>query len=94
MLFRSHHRHYITDTEYIAYDPKAKDRAAYIETFLKREIDHPIIRWREYDQLGYEILPNKYFYQYQEPEASDALIQQFWALEKEAEQLLNEIRAL
>jgi type I restriction enzyme M protein len=88
------HRHYITDNEYIAYDPKAKDRNAYIAAFLKREIDHPIIRWKEYDQLGYEILPNKYFYQYEEPVASEVLIEQFWALEKEAEQLLNEIRAL
>lgn len=89
-----HHRHYITDTEYIAYDPKAKDRDAHLEAFLKREIDHPIIRWREYDQLGYEILPNKYFYKYEEPPASEALIAQFWELEKEAEQLLSEIRAL
>lgn len=88
------HRHYITDNEYIAYDPKAKDRNAHIATFLKREIDHPIIRWREYDQLGYEILPNKYFYKYEEPVASDILIEQFWALEKEAEQILSEIRTL
>lgn len=89
-----HHRHYITDYEYITYDPKARDRKAFIDAFLKREIDNPVIRWKEYDDLGYEILPNKYFYKYNEPPASEALIAEFWALEKEAEQLLNEIRAL
>jgi type I restriction enzyme M protein len=89
-----HHRHYIEDNEYLPFDRTAKDKQAYIEAFLKKEIEHPIISWTEYDQLGYEILPNKYFYKYEEPVASDVLIEQFWALEKEAEQLLSEIRAL
>lgn len=89
-----HHRHYIEDNEYIPFDRTAKDKAAYIEAFLTKEIDHPIIAWQEYPQLGYEILPNKYFYHYEEPVASEVLIEQFWALEKEAEQLLSEIRAL
>ncbi len=48
----------------------------------------------EFEELGYEILPNKYFYKYQEPENSDALIEQFWQLEEEATQLLAEIKAL
>ena len=49
------HRHYVQDDEYI---PHGED----IEAFLKREIAKPIIRWSDSDQLGYEILPNKYFY--------------------------------
>lgn len=88
------HRHYITDNEYFAFDPKVKDRHSHLDALLKREIDHPIIRWQEYEQLGYEILPNKYFYKYEEPPASEALIAEFWTLEKEAEQLLSEIRVL
>lgn len=89
-----HHRHYIVDNEYIPFDKTATDKEAYINAFLAKEIDYEIIRWQEYEQLGYEILPNKYFYKYQEPESSDKLIEQFWKLEEEAETLLNEIRAL
>jgi len=89
-----HHRHYIVDNEYIPFDKTAKDKEAYINAFLAKEIDYEIIRWQEYEQLGYEILPNKYFYKYQEPESSDTLIEEFWKLEEEAETLLNEIRAL
>ena len=48
------------DDEYI---PHGED----IEAFLKREIAKPIIRWEDSPQLGYEILPNKYFYRYQPP---------------------------
>ncbi len=88
------HRHYIVDNEYIPFDDAADDKAAYINAFLAREIEHPIISWEEYAQLGYEILPNKYFYQYQEPTPSDQLIEQFWALEKQAEQLLQDIKEL
>jgi type I restriction enzyme M protein len=89
-----HHRHYIVDNEYIPFDKTASDKEAYITAFLAKEIDYEIIRWQEYEQLGYEILPNKYFYKYQEPESSDTLIEQFWKLEEEAETLLNEIKAL
>jgi type I restriction enzyme M protein len=88
------HRHYIIDNEYIPFDRTAKDKEAYINSFLAKEIDYQIIDWNEYDQLGYEILPNKYFYKYQEPESSDVLIDQFWQLEEEASKLLNEIKAL
>lgn len=88
------HRHYIEDKEYIPYDRTATDKAAYIEAFLNREIDYKIISWKEYEQLGFEILPNKYFYKYEEPVPSDQLIEEFWSLEKEAEFLLNEIRSL
>ena len=41
-----------------------------------------------------EILPNKYFYKYEEPVPSEELINEFWELEKEAEGLLKEIKSL
>jgi len=76
------HRHYVQDDEYI---PHGED----IETFLKREIAKPIIRWADSPQLGYEILPNKYFYRYQPPTATKELLAEFWKLEKEAEKMLE-----
>ena len=75
------HRHYVKDDEYI---PHGED----IEAFLKREIAKPIIRWADSPQLGYEILPNKYFYRYQPPTPAKDLLAEFWRLEKEAEKLL------
>ena len=75
------HRHYVSDNEYIQYGED-------IEEFLKREIGKPIIRWQDSPQLGYEILPNKYFYKYQPPKPADELLKEFWALEKEAEKML------
>ena len=69
------------DDEYI---PHGED----IEAFLKREIAKPIIRWKDSPQLGYEILPNKYFYVYQEPARAQDLLDEFWGLEKKAEHLL------
>jgi len=94
MTANYHHRHYIVDNEYIPYDRSQKDKEAYINAFLAKEIDYQIIEWQAYDQLGYEILPNKYFYKYQEPESSDKLIEEFWKLEEEATELLNSIKAL
>ena len=88
------HRHYIQDNEYIPFDRSTDDKTAYIKAVLAKEIDYEIIDWEEVEELGYEILPNKYFYKYQEPENSDALIEQFWQLEEEATQLLAEIKAL
>ena len=76
------HRHYVADDEYI---PHGED----IEAFLKREIAKPIIRWADSPQLGYEILPNKYFYRYQPPTPAKELLAEFWRLEKEAEKLLE-----
>ena len=76
------HRHYVKDDEYI---PCGED----IETFLKREIAKPIIRWQDSPQLGYEILPNKYFYRYQPPPPAKELLNEFWRLEKEAEKMLE-----
>lgn len=76
------HRHYIEDNEYI---PQGED----IEAFLKREIAKPIIRWQDSPQLGYEILPNKYFYRYQPPTPANELLAEFWRLEKEAEKMLE-----
>ena len=75
------HRHYVSDNEYIQYGED-------IEEFLNREIAKPIIRWQDSPQLGYEILPNKYFYKYQSPKPADGLLKEFWALEKEAEKML------
>jgi type I restriction enzyme M protein len=76
------HRHYVQDDEYI---PHGED----IEAFLKREIAKPIIRWEDSPQLGYEILPNKYFYKYQPPAPAKELLAEFWKLEKQAEKMLE-----
>ena len=76
------HRHYVQDDEYI---PHGED----IVAFLKREIAKPIIRWEDSSQLGYEILPNKYFYRYQPPTPAKDLLDEFWKLEKEAEGMLE-----
>ena len=76
------HRHYVKDDEYI---PHGED----IEAFLKREIAKPILRWEDSSQLGYEILPNKYFYRYHPPTPAKDLLTEFWRLEKEAEKMLE-----
>ncbi|QTN32937.1 SAM-dependent DNA methyltransferase [Akkermansiaceae bacterium] len=82
------HRHYIKDDEYIPFDDKG-DPDNYIPAFLKREIERQIIRWQDRPQLGYEILPNKYFYRYTPPPKADDLLKQFWKLEEKAEGLLK-----
>ena len=76
------HRHYVKDDEYV---PQGAD----IEAFLKREVAKPIIRWEDSPQLGYEILPNKYFYRYQEPTPAKDLLANFWKLEAAAEKMLE-----
>ncbi len=76
------HRHYLKDDEYI---PHGED----IESFLKHEIAKPIIRWQDSPQLGYEILPNKYFYRYQAPIPAKELLTEFWKLEKETKKMLE-----
>jgi type I restriction enzyme M protein len=76
------HRHYVQDDEYIPYGED-------LEAFLKREIAKPIIHWEDSSQLGYEILPNKYFYRYQPPTPAKELLAEFWKLEKEAEKMLE-----
>ncbi|MBU4394852.1 MAG: type I restriction-modification system subunit M [Proteobacteria bacterium] len=76
------HRHYVQDDEYIPHGEE-------IEAFLQREIAKPIIRWEDSPQLGYEILPNKYFYRYQPPTPAKELLAEFWRLEKEAEGMLE-----
>src|SRR5260370_21193183 len=78
------HRYYVQDDEYI---PHGEDIAA----FLKREIAKPIIGWEDSPQLGYEILPNKYFYRYQSPTPAKDLLAEFWRLEKEAEKMLERL---
>ena len=76
------HRQYIQDDEYIPYGED-------IEEFLTREIAKPIVTWQDSPQLGYEILPNKYFYRYQPPRPAKELLAEFWKLEKEAEKMLE-----
>jgi type I restriction enzyme M protein len=83
------HRHYVQDDEYIAYGED-------IEAFLKREIAKPIIRWEQVRKegkpiLGYEILPNKYFYRYQPPTPAKDLLAQFRELEKDAQKMLQRL---
>ncbi|OQY35705.1 MAG: restriction endonuclease subunit M [Spirochaetaceae bacterium 4572_59] len=79
------HKHYIQDDEYI---PNGED----IEAFLEREIAKPIIKWEDRPQLGYEILPNKYFYKYEPPKPADEILNEFWKLEKEAEEILKGLK--
>lgn len=76
------HRHYIKDDEYIPYGED-------IDAFLKHEVAKPIIRWEDSSQLGYEFLPNKYFYRYKPPTPAKDLLTEFWRLEKEAEKILK-----
>ncbi|MBU4304400.1 MAG: type I restriction-modification system subunit M [Candidatus Omnitrophica bacterium] len=76
------HPHYVVDDEYISDGEN-------IEAFLKREMTKPIIRWQDSSQLGYEILPNKYFYRFQSPVSAKDLLAEFWRLEKEAENKLK-----
>ena len=76
------HPEYVEDSEYIPFEED-------IETFLKREITTPLIRWAELPQLGYEILPNKYFYEYKPPESTKTLLKRFRELESEADKLLE-----
>src|SRR5262249_41472516 len=76
------HRHYVHDDEYVA---EGQD----IAEFLNREIGKPIIRWNDSSQLGYEFMPNKYFYKYQTPTPTNQLLAEFWALEERAEGMLG-----
>lgn len=78
------HRHYVKDDEYIPYGED-------VEAFLKREIAKPIVRWEDSPQLGFEILPNKYFYKYQPSVPVTKLLEEFWRLEKEAEQMVSKL---
>jgi type I restriction enzyme M protein len=86
------HRHYVKDDEYITFEADG-DPGKYIPAFLEREIAKPIIRWKDSAQLGYEILPNKVFYRYQEPTPATELLKQFWKLEEKAEALLKGLEA-
>ena len=46
-------------------------------------IAKPIICWEDSPRLGYEILPNKYFYRCQPPTPAKELLAEFGKLEKE-----------
>ena len=80
------HPDYVEDAEYIPFEED-------IETFLTREITQPLIRWEELPQLGYEILPNKYFYEYTPPVSTKTLLREFRKLEAEADRLLEGLDA-
>lgn len=82
------HRHYVKDNEYIPFDING-DSETYIPKFLEREIGKEIIRWEDRPQLGYEILPNKYFYRFTPPPKAGDLLKKFWELEEQAEGLLK-----
>jgi type I restriction enzyme M protein len=79
------HPDYVQDDEYV---PHGED----LESWLKREVEvagRKLIRFSDSPQLGYEILPNKYFYRYVPPTPAQDLLDEFWRLEKEAERLLR-----
>ena len=76
------HPYLIDDHEYIPYGEN-------IEEFLNREIAKEIIWFEDAPQLGYEFLPNKYFYKYEAPKPTEDILEEFWALEKEAEGILK-----
>lgn len=76
------HRHYVKEDEYV---PFGED----INAFLQREIGDGVVRWNDSPQLGYEILPSKYFFRYEPPIPSSELLESFWRLEREAEGFLK-----
>jgi len=86
-----YHRHYIVDNEYIPFERNATDKEIYINNYLTKEIDYEIIKWSENNELGIEILPNKYFYKTRNLKSSKDLLQEFREVEKMTENLLNMI---
>lgn len=79
------HKHYISDFEYV---PFKEDYIA----FIHREIDKPIISIDDNPSIGYEVLPNKYFFKYQEPPKAEAVLSKFWDLEREAQQIIQQLQ--
>jgi type I restriction enzyme M protein len=86
------HRHYVADDEYIPYQ-KGKAPKEYIEEFLKREVARPIIRWSDSPQLGYEFLPNKYFFKLRLPPPSQERLAELLSLQEAAAQAVRELSA-
>jgi type I restriction enzyme M protein len=78
------HRNYVTDNEYIPFNEN-------IEEFVKREIDKPIINIDKNPSIGYEILPNKYFFKYVAPPKAENVLQDFWELKEQAEAIINQL---
>jgi type I restriction enzyme M protein len=78
------HKHYITDYEYIPFNEKIKE-------FVHSEIDKPIISIGEKPSVGYEILPNKYFFQYTAPPKAEDVLNDFWKLEEKAEAIIKQL---
>lgn len=78
------HRHYVSDNEYIPWHEDIKE-------FVHREIDKPIISIDYEFALGYEILPNKYFYKYQAPPKAEDVLKEFWDLEDKVQQIISQL---
>lgn len=78
------HKHYITDNEYVPYNED-------IKKFVHHEIDKPIIDIALSPPVGYEILPNKYFFKYTAPPKAEDVLDDFWKLEEKAEAIINQL---
>ncbi len=78
------HRDYRTDNEYIPFGEN-------IEAFLKKEIDKPIIQFDNTPPIGYEMLPNKYFFKYKAPDKAKDLLNSFWKLEERAQDIIKQL---
>ena len=81
------HRDYRTDNEYV---PHGQD----LGPFLKKEIGKPIISFEASPPIGYEILPNKYFFIYRAPEKAKDLLQAFWDLEEKAQDIIKQLETV
>jgi type I restriction enzyme M protein len=83
-------RNYIDDVEYIPYQ-NDKDKNTYIPEFLGKEISCEIISWVDSENIGAEFLPNKYFYKYTPPQPTQEILQEFNAIDKEVQQLMQSL---
>ncbi len=79
------HKHYISDFEYVPFKEDFK-------AFIHREIDKPIISIDENPPIGYEVLPNKYFFKYQEPPKAVDVLSKFWDLERDAQLIIKQLQ--
>jgi type I restriction enzyme M protein len=78
------HRNYQTDFEYIPFNED-------IKAYVAREIHKPIISVELNAPIGYEILPNRYFYKFENQPAAQEVLNMFWELEKQSENIILEL---
>lgn len=83
------HRYYIVDFEYIPFSKHAKDKMAYINEYLLNELDYEIISWKEVGNLGYEIIPNNYFYVHAEPQKSQDILKKIKNMREKVGEAFN-----